>query len=81
MTSLPRLTTRDDPGPGWWPVRRSGKRSAWMRCPHGHGAYLGNHTIAVDGRVTPSVVCVGGDDCQGCDFHEVVVLEGWSPTA
>lgn len=33
-----------------------------------------DHDIAPDGRVSPSVVC----PFEGCDFHDHVVLEGWS---
>ena len=50
-----------------------------------HGALDGHggHTIADDGTVTPSVVCQAGDKhrdpADGCDFHEIVRLEGWVP--
>jgi hypothetical protein len=33
------------------------------------------HTIAADGTVTPSYVCVA----TGCTFHEMVRLVGWDP--
>jgi hypothetical protein len=44
-----------------------------MKCP-GCGKFqsLGDHTIASDGTVTPSVVCA-----YGCGFHDFVRLIGW----
>ncbi|EZP73071.1 hypothetical protein BV96_01261 [Sphingomonas paucimobilis] len=46
---------------------------AEVTCSHGHGIALSNHTIEADGRVVPSIVC----RTPGCDFHQVVRLEGW----
>jgi hypothetical protein len=47
---------------------------AELTCPNGHGVSLRNHSIGADGRVAPSVVCLG----QGCDFHAFVQLKDWS---
>lgn len=49
-------------------------RSANMVCPQGHPFSLIDHTIAKDGKVSPSVVCPDGE----CNFHEFVKLEGWT---
>ncbi len=46
---------------------------AEVTCSHGHGIALRDHTIEADGRVVPSIVC----RTPGCDFHEIVRLEGW----
>lgn len=46
---------------------------AEVTCSRGHGIALRDHTIEADGRVIPSIVC----RTPGCDFHEVVRLEGW----
>ncbi|MCJ2086731.1 hypothetical protein MKK88_12110 [Methylobacterium sp. E-005] len=35
---------------------------------------LRDHTVEADGRVVPSIVC----NAPGCDFHEIVRLEGWT---
>ena len=51
------------------------KRTANVSCPEcGITASLSRHTIAADGKVTPSLVCPYG----GCSFHDHVVLEGWT---
>ena len=42
-------------------------------CPKGHYGYLGDHEIAADGTVAPSVVC----PAEGCGFHDTVRLLGW----
>ena len=54
-----------------------GTRSASYVCPNGHEMVLINHTISLDGMVTPSVVCPQG----GCGFHEYLLLQGWTPEA
>lgn len=36
---------------------------------------LVNHRISEQGRPSPSVVCPH----PGCSYHEMVVLEGWTP--
>lgn len=51
----------------------TGQKTVWFRCANGHYGTLGNHDIAADGTVTPSVVCPE----QGCVFHDTVKLEGW----
>lgn len=73
MVQIPRLASRGDPGPGWWPATLDGERTAWLKCPGGHAGSLIDHTIAGDGRVTPSVVC--SDDA--CAWHVFVQLVGW----
>jgi len=46
---------------------------AEVTCSHGHGIALRDHTVEADGSVVPSIVC----KAPGCDFHEIVRLEGW----
>jgi len=52
----------------WW---RSNYK-VWMTCSNGHPAIL-EHDIAVNGKVSPSVVCIEDE----CGFHEYVTLEGY----
>lgn len=54
-------------------VYQSGHVEVITRCANGHIGSLGNHTIADDGTVTPSVVC----QKPGCNYHEFIQLEGW----
>jgi len=61
----------------WKGVIRDDKRTAGMTCPNGHTASLSDHTIAADGKVSPSVVC----PYEGCKFHEYVQLEGWGSSS
>lgn len=67
--------TKDSRGT-WRGSRINGeKRSANFCCPGcGQRASLSHHTIAEDGKVSPSVVC----PTEGCTFHEWIQLEGWS---
>ncbi len=66
----------DGAGPNWHGGRlANGQRTALVKCRNGHIASLSDHTIAPDGTVSPSLVCPR----EGCDFHEVIKLEGWSP--
>jgi hypothetical protein len=77
---LPENTT-DDPwsSPGTYTrvTSTSGVASAIVVCPRcKRGASLshdGGHTIAVDGTVSPSLVC----PYDGCDWHVYARLEGW----
>ena len=46
---------------------------AELTCPFGHALTLRAHSITVDGRVQPSVVC----HSLGCRFHEFVQLKDW----
>lgn len=46
---------------------------AELTCSRGHSVSLRGHSIAADGTVSPSVVCLA----PGCDFHDFVRLEGW----
>jgi hypothetical protein len=50
---------------------------AELTCSGGHGVSLRTHSIAPDGTVRPSVVCMA----PGCAFHDFVRLEGWSAGA
>lgn len=47
---------------------------AEMTCSRGHAVSLRGHSIAADGLVSPSVVCLAPE----CDFHDYVRLTGWS---
>jgi hypothetical protein len=47
---------------------------AEVTCSRGHGITLRSHSVLADGRVVPSIVC----KAPGCDYHEVVRLEGWT---
>jgi hypothetical protein len=49
-----------------------GRQLVETRCTNGHIGTLG-HNIAVDGTVSPSVVC----QHEGCNFHEFIKLDGW----
>lgn len=53
------------------------RKSASFVCSNGHDGTLLDHEIAADGTVTPSVVCNGIPDGEGCSFHEMVKLERW----
>lgn len=62
--------------PGCWKggIRPEKKRTALVSCPKcGEIVSIGNHKIAADGTVKPSLVC----PFNGCDFHDFIVLEGW----
>jgi len=50
---------------------------AELTCSNGHSISLRRHSIAADGKVFPSVVCMS----QGCDFHDFVILDGWTAGA
>ncbi len=62
-------------GLGWAPWGTK----TFLQCPNNHRAAYGldddGHTIAADGTVTPSTRCYA----DGCEFHEWVILEGWTP--
>jgi len=63
------------PGKGQWAPRfKEGKTTAVVGCPDcGVRGTLEEHTIDVNGNVTPSVMCT-----DGCTYHESgVVLMGW----
>lgn len=61
----------------WLPLKTQGGKSASFVCSNGHDGTLLDHEIASDGTVTPSVVCNGIPNGEGCSFHEMVKLEGW----
>lgn len=69
--------------PGTWRGARlaDGHRTATVSCPGcGRAASLSDHEIAVDGTVSPSLVCPYADDPERpCAFHDHVRLEGWAP--
>lgn len=71
-----KRVTADPPPLHWSPCHPStiGRFKASMTCPNGHGLTLRNHSIAVTGEVSPSVICPR----PGCSFHEFVRLERWS---
>lgn len=55
----------------WWNTTGS---SIVVRCPQcSKIAVVGSHEVAIDGTVTPSLVC----PTEGCGFHEWVKLEEW----
>ena len=66
----------DPPAMHWKPCHpRTVRRfKAHMTCASGHSTVLKDHAIRADGAVTPSVVC----RAPGCQFHDFVVLAGWS---
>ena len=67
---VPRSESFREMPPGtWW---RSNV-SVWFRCPNGHYGTLGDHTVADDGMVSPSV------ECALCPFHDTIQLSGWTP--
>jgi len=56
-------------------LKDSGVANALLTCPSGHIGSLADHTIDTgNGKVAPSVVCPD----ETCDFHEQIVLTGWS---
>ncbi len=57
----------------WTPIMSDGIWTARMTCSKGHMAGLGDHAIAEDGKVSPSVECPAED----CGFHESVRLVDW----
>lgn len=65
----------NDHKPGTWKgLQTDSRRSASFTCPECQQiAYLLNHRIGDDGKISPSVVC----PTVGCGFHEFIKLEGW----
>lgn len=58
----------------WRNVVIEKKATARMKCPKcGESATLEDHQIDGAGLVTPSVVC----GAEGCEFHDLVLLEGY----
>ena len=57
-----------------WQARHPGDICV-VTCTNGHQTRLVSaiHSVAADGTVSPSYVCVA----DGCSFHEFVRLEGW----
>lgn len=74
--SIRCYTGKDDPPPLHWKACHPStmKRfKAEITCSRGHGIVLKEHTIAPNGQVSPSVVCLR----PNCDFHEFIRLEDW----
>jgi hypothetical protein len=77
---LKRWTGSDRPPRLMWKdchPRTRATFKAELTCSNGHSVSLRGHSIASDGRVSPSVVC----RTTGCDFHDFVSLDGWSAGA
>lgn len=73
MITFTKTEAKDfsDMKPGQWFKTSTG--NAIIACPKcGKYAEL-NHTIALDGTVSPSLVC----PFSPCDFHDYGNLEGW----
>lgn len=49
--------------------------SVRVACPGCKVSYYLDHEVAADGTVSPSLDC----PTTGCNFHERVKLEGWTP--
>jgi hypothetical protein len=79
MITFPKDTGRSPfPKAGHWRKGTAdGHPTAFLVCPQcpTYASLHGTHEIAVDGTVSPSVVC------PNCDFHDFVKLEGWAPNA
>jgi hypothetical protein len=74
---LERWAGPDRPPPLTWKECNPRTRiifKAELTCANGHGVSLRGHSIAPDGTVSPSVVCLE----RKCDFHDFVRLDGWS---
>lgn len=78
------ITVKNDPvglfdsktaQPNTWAlsILSGGSIQVITRCSNGHIGALDDHEIAVDGTVSPSVVC----QREGCTFHEFIRLEDW----
>jgi hypothetical protein len=77
IVQLKHWTGPDRPPPLTWKDCHSRTRATFkaeLTCSNGHGVSLRNHSIAADGRVSPSVVCLA----PGCGFHDFVCLSDWS---
>jgi hypothetical protein len=85
VTDLVRADQHAEPVPplSWDYAKRIRRKPPWDKdlalttCGSGHTLRMVSdvHTIAADGTVTPSYVCVA----TGCTFHEMVRLVGWDP--
>ena len=70
MHIIKRGNTKDQSPGTWW---GEGSHIS-IKCPKcGKIGSVGGHDIAEDGKVSPSLVCPR----EGCDFHEIVMLEDW----
>lgn len=80
VVQLKHWTGPDRPPPLMWKhchPRTRATFKAELTCSNGHGVSLRKHSIAGDGRVSPSVVCLAAS----CSFHDFVRLEGWATGA
>ncbi len=80
MKELEYCRHPEGPVRGTWRKAKNpdGSQTARISCPDcGFVASLGpsGHVVALDGSVTPSVVCPMKDD--GCSFHDFVKLLDW----
>ena len=85
MTDFTHADQHVEPVPplSWDYAKRIRRKPPWDKdlalttCRSGHTLRMTGdvHTIAADGTVTPSYVCVA----TGCTFHEMVRLVGWDP--
>ncbi len=57
----------------WALINRDSKDNATVTCPDCGKNHVLDHEIDDAGIVTPSLECPS----WGCDFHDMVVLEGW----
>lgn len=74
---IPGYSGDGAPPPGHWKSCHPSTRrrfKAELTCSAGHGISLKTHSVAANGDVNPSVVCL----TPGCQFHEYVRLAGWS---
>lgn len=67
--------------PGHW-FLRSADEPPYIICPEcGHAGRLGNHYIAEDGGISPSIICPRsecGDGVPRCSAHYYGRLDGWN---
>lgn len=76
MLEVQRTTAKafEEPPLSWKPVKNGEKTTALFTCAKGHSGLITDHDIGETGIVQPSVVCTE----DGCDFHDNIVLVGWS---
>ena len=80
--TIPRLSSVDEPGPGWRPVvDGEGRRlKPIVKCQCGDFVGLGAHHVHADGKVTPSLYHPDSDSniarggYRHCGWHVYVTL-------
>lgn len=80
MLHLSRHRGEGSPPPSFWSACHPstvGRFKATVTCPAGHISTLRSHSVASDGTVSPSLVCLHA----GCGFHEFVRLSEWDAGA